>query len=276
MKVLVTGAAGFLGAAIVRSASQASLEVLPTTRHPTNVHGIGTLACDLSDPRALLALLDRQAPEVVVNCAAVVDFGSGSLARQYGVNALVPALIAGWAATSGTHLVHASSTIVHGSQAQWIDDSTPVDADTDYGRSKLLAETMISASCCQSCIIRIGGIFGTDGPDHLTLNKAIRGARAGVVPKVFGLGAAVRNYVHVSDAATAMLAAAQERLTGVHRLAGRDTLSIAEMLQGVCDVFLPGCTPEFVGGSEARDQVVVPSRRLPAGRGFVEALKEDV
>jgi len=62
MKVLVTGAAGQLGTAIAtRYADRA--DVIAATR--------ATL--DLADASAVLACVERHAPDVVINCAAYND-----------------------------------------------------------------------------------------------------------------------------------------------------------------------------------------------------------
>jgi UDP-glucose 4-epimerase len=159
--------------------------------------------------------------------------------------------------------------------ASMIDAQTPIRPDTDYGKSKVLAEELISASGCKAAMVRLGGIFGRRGPDHLGLNRAIRAAAEGRPPTVVGTGRALRNYIHVDDAAEALAQAAVSGLTGTHLLAGSQVLSIADMLQAVCDAYLPGTTPVRADGPEAADQVVEVSGALRPSRPFAEALRSE-
>ena len=46
-----------------------------------------------------------------------------------------------------------------------------------------------------------------------------------------------------------------------------------QMLDTICEVYLPGAKPASVAGAEAADQIVHHSRDLPAGRSFREALE---
>ena len=50
---------------------------------------------------------------------------------------------------------------------------TPDRPDTDYGRSKWLAERNIDQSGCRAVSLRLSGLFGRSGPAHLGLNRAL-------------------------------------------------------------------------------------------------------
>lgn len=268
MTILVTGAAGFLGRALMWRLAEGGRAVLGTARTATD----GVLGCDLSDPAALSALLDRVRPTAIVHAAATVDFRPGALAATYAVNVLAPGLIAGWAARAGAHLVFCSSIAVHGGRCAAIDSQTAIAPDGDYGRAKALAEQMVTASGAAAAILRLPGIYGRRGPTHLSLNRALDGAAVGQVPVLTGPGTGRRNYVHVDDAAAMIAAAVDGRLTGVHAVAGGETLSLADWLQAVCDRWLPGRQPECRVGDDCPDQVVVGSSALPAGRSVAAVL----
>jgi nucleoside-diphosphate-sugar epimerase len=269
--VLVTGASGFLGAATVELADRIGLTVVATARRGSD----RVIGVDLEDVLALVAMLDDVQPAAIINCAVVADFGSGVLAKQYRTNALAPAVMAGWAVRHNTLLVQASASIVHGSRTQRIGPTTGVNPDTDYARSKWLAEEMIRASGCRSAIIRFAGIFGRSGPSHLGINTAIRNAANGSPPTVVGRGRARRNYVHVQDAAAALVHCVQSDQTGVFMMGGADTLSIREMLEAVVRVYSPSEKLVFTPGMEATDQIVETSPELPRSRSFLDALRDE-
>lgn len=272
MKLLITGAQGFLGAVACERFRQGNHRVTAVGRRPAP----GITVCDLANPAQLAVLLATDRPEVIVNCAARVDFGEGSLVRQLAPNTLAPGFMSVWCAQNGVHLVHCSTALIHGARVAQVTADTPVAPDTDYGRSKTLAEELIAASGCRAALIRIGGIFGARGSDHLGLNRAIRAAREGQRPRLVGRGVARRNYVHVDDAAKALKTAVENNLAGVFRLAGAETLTMADMLQTICDIYLPGLTPEQVQGPEAADQLIDVSPELAPSRNFADALRSEV
>lgn len=270
MRILVTGSDGFLGRAVMRRLRQRSDEVVPVTRRVPAA--VGAMSCELSDPAALALMLRAVAPSVVVNLSATVDFTAGSLPRLYAVNALCPGVCAAYCATSAALLIQASTVAVHGLQTTRLAADVPVAPDTDYGQSKWLGEQNVRASGCDSAVIRFGGIFGNGGPSHLGINRSIGAARLGQRPVLIGSGRARRNYIYVDDAAAAIETAIDQRLTGVFYGAG-ETRSLRDMLQSICDVWLPGQSPEMKPGSEAADQVIAGSAELGAPRSFVGALE---
>lgn len=266
--VLVTGATGFLGRAAAAAARARGFEVVTTARRDG-----ADVRCDLEDAGAVWHVLDDVRPTAVVNCAVRPDFGAGVLASMFAVNVLVPGLLAAWCASSGAHLVHVSATLVHGVSTTTIGPDSPVAPDTDYGRAKRLAEELVTSAGCDAAIVRLCGIYGAGGPAHLGLNRAIDGAIAGAPPTIAGSGSARRNYIHVDDAAAVLVDAIERRLTGTFLAAGPEVMSIAEMLETVCAVYLPGQSPARVDGGETADQIVFHDGRLAPGRPMVEALR---
>lgn len=271
MKVLVTGARGFLGSAVRNALTQGGHDVIGTARQAEE----GFFAADLDQPRAVISLLQKTRPEAIVNCAARVDFGAGVLASLFPVNVLLPALLAQWCCANDAYLVQASTIAVHGIRIAEAGPAAPVAPDTDYGRSKWLAEQNIGQAGCRSVLLRFGGLFGRSGPDHLGLNRALRGAMAGQRPTIVGSGNARRNYVFVHDAAALVTECLRGRPQGVRWVGGSEILTTREMLEAICAVYLPGAKPDVKPGSEAADQIVLHSQDLPAGRRFRAALEHE-
>jgi len=271
MKVLVTGAKGFLGNATTVALRTSGHEVVATGKKT----GGELIGCDLTVPSGIEVLLKKCRPDAIINCAAEVDFGDGVLNKLYPINALAPAVMCLWAAANGAYFVQVSSVAVQGVRSRFIDEFTPIDPDTDYGLSKWLAEEMVRASGAECSVVRFCGIFGVGGAKHLGINKAINNARIGVAPTIRGGGAAKRNYIHISDAAAALEACVGNRLNGVQWAAGREVNSIAEILDTLCEVYeLEG--PLSEEGQEGIDQVVKSSKALPLGKTLSEALVSEL
>ncbi|OSM02298.1 NAD-dependent epimerase/dehydratase family protein [Magnetofaba australis] len=273
MTILLTGAGGFLGAALWRLLQRERPDdrLIALTRRPVE----GAYICDIADPPELLRTLDELTPQVIINLAAIADFGAGALARQYPVNTLAPGLMAQWCAAHDAYLLQASGTLVHGFGQTEFGPQTPIAPDTDYGQSKWLAEELIRASGARAGIVRIGGIYGAAGPDHLGLNRAIRGALAGQPPTLHGPGQAKRNYLHVDDCARMLLWCLDNQPMQTLWAGGAEILTLEQTLQRLCDALLPNAEPIREQGDEARDQVVHTSPQLPPGRTMLEALRAE-
>jgi nucleoside-diphosphate-sugar epimerase len=273
MTILVTGANGFLGKAVMSCFQDSGIDVAFVSRHLSDRSNF--FIADLSRPEDIFSVLKKARPSAIINLAAAIDFSSGALTKMYAVNILLPALLSCWCAENRIYLLQASSILVNSSYNEFITLDTPEQPDTDYGISKLLAEKVILASGCKNGIIRFGGLFGRNGPSHLGLNNAIRNAATGTPPTIFGKGLAKRNYIYVNDAAIIIKHCIISQLTGIHPAGGLEVKSIAEMLKMLCDVYLNGREPLYADGIEAKDQIIETSPNLPKGRTFLQALKDD-
>lgn len=261
MRVLVTGAGGFLGREVARQLTEAAYDLVPISRHE----------CDLSNPGAVSRLVEAMRPEVVVNLAAVISFEPGTLPRLYPVNTLCPGILAVECARFNVHLVHASSIAIHASGIPLMTALTPASPATDYGRSKHLAEELIHAAGARAAILRFGGIYGAGGPAHLGLNRSIDKARTGEAPVLAGSGAALRNYVSVQAAARDVVRCVHERLDGV-LCSGGEVLSIRAMLETLLQRWAPHLSLELKDGANGVDQVLERSPVLGPPESFAESL----
>ena len=269
MKILVTGADGFLGSAVLQNLRATNANIVAISRRGS----AGAIRCDLSNPADLVGMLDEQSPDCIVNIAAEPNFTPGALSIIYPTNSLAPAIMAAYCKRAGAYLVQASGSIVHGFQYTRFNIETPCEPNLDYGVSKLLADKAILASGCRAAIVRFGGIFGDKGPGHLGINKAIAQAKMGARPKLFGAGLSKRNYSYVQDGAAMIAKCIDRQLEGIF-YAGGEVISLADMLNAICTVFLPGEQPEVVEGKDSPDQLVDVSPELGPYRSFRDALND--
>ena len=179
-KILVLGSKGFLGSRVTNLLmQQQNTEVIP---HDRSIFS-------LSDVAQLTSFLEFHRPDAIVNCAASVNFSSHVKDDYfYNVNVLVSAILASYSLNNNKFYVHASGTIVHGVRASYVSKNSPYNPDSPYGYSKYLAELNILASGSKNAIIRFGGIWGMEGPEHLGINKALRNASIGKQLTVAGGG----------------------------------------------------------------------------------------
>jgi len=109
MRVLVTGVSGQVGGALV-ARLQAGAALLAADR----------TVLDLAAPHAIPAVLDRLAPDIILNPAAytAVDKAEDEPALAMRVNAQAPGAIARWAAARGVPLIHFSTDYVFDGSGQ--------------------------------------------------------------------------------------------------------------------------------------------------------------
>lgn len=153
MTVVVTGAAGQLGSALVRLFA-ADSRVVALTR----------AELDLADGRAVHDTLARLAPALVINCAAYnhVDQAEREPVAALAVNALAVRALARAAAEVRATLVHYSTDFVFdGTATRPYREDDPPNPRSVYAVSKLLGE-WFAADAPRYYVLRVESLFGGD------------------------------------------------------------------------------------------------------------------
>ena len=266
-KVVILGAAGFLGKQVSELFAKESFDVVDITRS----------VCDLTDQSKLLQILNNVEPRVIINCAAVVNFNSQPSEDMKLINVGLVKLLAGFSAVNDCHLVHLSSVAIYGSQTELISLNTKYNPDTYYARLKLEADEYIESLSHKYTILRLCGIYGVNGPSHLGLNNVITKAKQGVNPSVHGFGTAKRNYIHVKDVAYTILYTVRKQIFNTHLIAGSEVLSIMEIMETVCDVYLNSQQPKYIEKTkDAKDQIIIASSLFPQTNSLKIRLEEEL
>ena len=157
MRILVTGAAGQVGARVV--------EVLGE-RH--EVLGAPRDTLDLADREQVEQVVAEFAPDAVVNAAAMtnVDGCERDPERAYAVNALGVRTLAQASARRGAHLVHISTDYVFdGASSLPYHEWDAVRPLSHYGRSKLGGEQEVERHAASWATVRTSWVFGRRGTD---------------------------------------------------------------------------------------------------------------
>ncbi len=267
-RVLITGAGGFTGSVLRRLLGEVGWAVVPM-----DVQVEGGVSADFCDPGFGRVLSRLEPVDAVVHLGTRVGWDGASRADLFRPNVLATGQLAAWAAEKGAYFVFASAALIAGERETYITSGMGVNTRNDYLYGKWLAEELIRMSGVSHCMLRISGIFGHNGPAHLGLNRAVSGALEGHVPVRYGDGKIKRNYIYVHDLCLTIKHCLENRLEGIHLTAGAEANSLADMLQTICDVFLPGKSPEVRPGGGS-DQVVEASSLLPGGRTFRAALED--
>lgn len=175
MKVLITGAAGQLGRALVQELARRELEAVATDLAELDITRWDEVWRGLSNNR----------PRVVINAAAAtrVDDLEADPDLALRVNSLGPRNLAVACRRLGAKLVQVSTDYVFdgtkpGPYVEW-DEPRP---QSVYGLSKLLGETLVRQQCPDHFILRTAWLYGLPGPNFIT--AILARARAGQELKV--------------------------------------------------------------------------------------------
>ena len=149
-RVLVTGASGMLGSAVIRSfAGKPDFEVYGTARSPhvarffdESIASRLLTGYDLVNQDDLAILFERARPDIVIHCAGLVKqlAESDDALRAIPVNALLPHRVARLCQIAGARLIHVSTDCVFSGKSGGYTEADEPDALDLYGRSKLLGE----------------------------------------------------------------------------------------------------------------------------------------
>ena len=151
--ILITGARGTLGSAIVRACAARGLACVPLTRSEL----------DITDAEAVEEALARFRPSAVINTAGHVRVDDAEVERDacLRLNAEGPAVIAAACADRGVRFVTFSSDLVFsGDQLHPYVEEDPAVPLNVYGMSKLEAERRVLHAAADALVIRTSAFFG--------------------------------------------------------------------------------------------------------------------
>jgi dTDP-4-dehydrorhamnose reductase len=152
--ILLVGAEGQLGRALVAAASGSRLVALPRQ------------ALDVTDGAAVEDVIRRTGPAVVVNATAYnrVDDAERDPAAAFQVNAVAVHHLARSAARHGARLVHFSTDYVFGAvgTGPFTEEAGPAPLNA-YGASKLAGEQLLRLADARHVVVRTAALYGTPG-----------------------------------------------------------------------------------------------------------------
>lgn len=241
MRVLVTGASGFLGRAVAAAVRDAGHDVRTFQRRPSGVPGVTDVLGTMTDPAAL----DRAVSEVeaVVHLAAKVSL-AGDPADFVRVNVDGTRTLLDAARTAGVErfvfvsspsVAHTGASIV-GADATAAD---PVHARGDYARTKARAELLaLAADAPGFAVVAVRPHLVWGPGDTQLVGRIVDRARRGRLP-LLDSGAALIDSCYVDNAASAMVAAldraADDTVHGnAYVVTNGEPRPVADLLDGIC------------------------------------------
>lgn len=232
-KVFVTGSTGFIGSNLCNYLHDQGFHVLALARNRDRANtlldnGIEIVDGIIDEIDAIKRKLDGC--EYIFHLAAKADSWSKNPKDFYDINVSGTDNLLNIAKEVGVRRVVVTSTVgVLGASdtGDFIDENAiaPEPLDTEYDRTKLLAEKMIRARCKDGENIVIVNPSRVFGPGPLTkansLTQMIKSYDKGKWRYILGDGNSIGNYVYVKDVIRGMHLAAEKGIAGERYILGR-------------------------------------------------------
>jgi len=229
--ILVTGAGGQLGVAVMEAAALAGVQAV----------GLGRAELDITDGDRVRTVMEQLRPRAVIHCAAWTDVDGAEQDRAgaFRVNETGTRVIAQACDVVGAHLVAVSTDYVFpGTALQGYAERDITGPINVYGESKLAGERAIRETLGEAaCIARTAWLFSAQAPNFVqTMAGLVRTRPAlDVVDDQRG------NPTWCGHLATALVTCAVERIGGTHHLVDSPAATWRDLAEAVAEELGVAC-----------------------------------
>ncbi|WP_084048889.1 NAD-dependent epimerase/dehydratase family protein [Deinococcus hopiensis] len=237
MRVLVTGATGFLGGVVARELLEAGHAVMATGRQAERGERLRAWGLDFrpADLRGADWAWVLRGADAVVHCAARSSLW-GRWSDFVSDNVNVSAALAGECARRGLRLIHISTPSVYNAAGRTsrVPESTPIGPHFDslYARSKWLAEEAVRAALPDATLLRPRGIYGAG--DTGIVPRLVRSLRSERLPRLTR-GEVYTELTHVRNVSHAVRLALSGPAPGVFNVTDGETIPLWATLDRLAD-----------------------------------------
>ncbi len=256
MKVLVTGASGFIGSALVHALTNKGYEVTCLIRNDEKKQKFHDMkvefaVADITDRDGLFEALKDLDVDAFFHLAAINPLEKDKKVQYHvnvdGMRNVIDACLKG----NVRLFVYAQGTGVFGDvKGAWIDESTARNPDTDFAKTRSKAEEMLwnanKENGLPATVTILGDVYGPAGWfADLIVNKVRDGSF-----KIPGSGDYYRSFVHVDDVANALaLVAEKNAKNNTYIVCDDEPTKFGEFVNHVADKLgmkRPGKVPAFL------------------------------
>ncbi len=236
MRIVITGASGFIGGYTLRAALAAGHEIHALGRTAPAHPGVAFHACDLIDGTGLRALMAAIRPEALLHLAWYAEPGKFWTAPEnLDWVAASLRLTRAFAESGGTRLVVAGTCAEYDWSHALLDEATtPLRPATLYGKAKAgLFDLLHAAAPALGLSLGWGRIFVPygpgDRPERLigALIAALREHR----PADFSAGTQERDFIHAADVGAALVALLASTATGPVNIGSGEAIAVRRFVE---------------------------------------------
>lgn len=247
MKIVITGAAGFLGREVVLAALRRGFDVVAVF-HENEVFlpiVVRRVKADLADTATLQRFILQEFPDAIVNCAGATTIAdcNADPARAEKLNVALPRTLAMLANHISCRFIHVSTDMVFdGDKGNYEHTDRPLPRNL-YAQTKLLGEReVLKFGKKNAVIVRTTLLSGNSPSGNKSLHERLFAAWSNG-KKTALFGEEIRQPVSVSNLADVLVELCERpNLSGVYHWAGSEKLSRWEIGMRIAEHF--GLAPE--------------------------------
>jgi nucleoside-diphosphate-sugar epimerase len=272
MRVLVTGASGFIGGVLCEELLTQGHEVIALVRRPgSEPAGTRAVLGDLGDGGRLAQMLEEERPGWVMHLAAeIASQRSERKLREVnvqGTERLLAACLAmaGPDPAAGPRVVFCSTVVTGDARGTLLTEEEPLPVQTPYGRSKQEGERLLFQAGLPGVVIRPSHVYG---PGGWYANELVAQLRKPGRFAVIGSGENLWDVVHVRDVVQALILAAESAPAGsLYHVADDEPITFYDFMALTARSIgtgaprrIPAALARIVAGGNAVDAVVRSAR----------------
>jgi nucleoside-diphosphate-sugar epimerase len=240
VRVLVTGAAGFVGSRVARALAGAEVDVHAVIRREpgprlAGVEGIHLEQCDLTDPSAVEQLVARVEPELCIHCAWIATPGVYLTSPENETHERIAGDLALSLVDHGcVRIVGLGTCFEYAPSNRPLSEASPLGPTTPYAHAKLAALARMNDACRGSATTlawaRLFYLYGPGEDPHRLVPSVVLSLLDGR-PARTTPGEQLRDFLHVDDVAEALVAVAQSDVTGAVNVGAGRPVAVRELVE---------------------------------------------
>lgn len=239
MKVMLTGASGFVGRYVAKELERQGIEYVSLQRGM--ISGVRAIQIDLLGTHELDAMFQKFKPTHLVHLAWYAEHGKywdSELNLQWVL--ATRRLVEAFCSSGGQHVVITGTCAEYDwTHGYCVEDVTPLKPKSLYGickdTTRRVIELVVEKYCVPLSWARVFFPYGPGEASQRLIPSLFRAFKKDILP--FGVNASsYRDLLHVEDAARAVLACAQSNFVGAVNICSGRPVQISEVVDAIARI----------------------------------------